>query len=44
MTLHEKPPAATHWSLRSMAAAAGLSRRSSVQRIWKAHGLKPHPT
>jgi transposase len=43
MTLHEKPPGATHWSIRSMAAASGLSR-SSVQRIWKAHGLKPHLT
>src|SRR6266849_4271153 len=41
MTLHEKPPNATHWSLRSMAAAAGVSY-SSVQRIWRAHGLKPH--
>jgi hypothetical protein len=41
MTLHETPPNATQWSLRSMAAAAGLSR-SSVQRIWQAHGLKPH--
>jgi transposase len=41
MTLHEKPPNATHWSLRSMAAAAGISY-SSVQRIWHAHGLKPH--
>jgi transposase len=41
MTLHEKPPNATHWSLRPMAAAAGISR-SSVQRIWRAHGLKPH--
>src|SRR5262245_43986857 len=41
MTLHEKPPNATHWSLRSMAKAAGISY-SSVQRIWKAHGLKPH--
>jgi transposase len=41
MTLHAKPPNATHWSLRSMAAAAGLSY-SSVQRIWRAHGLKPH--
>jgi transposase len=41
MTLHEKPPNATHWSLRSMAAAAGISY-SSVQRIWQAHGLKPH--
>jgi transposase len=42
-TLHEKPPKATHWSLRSMARAVGLSR-SSVQRIWRAHGLKPHLT
>jgi transposase len=41
MTLHEKPPNATHWSGRSMAAAAGISY-SSVQRIWRAHGLKPH--
>src|SRR6476659_7850513 len=41
MTLHAKPPNATHWSLRSMAAAAGVSY-SSVQRIWRAHGLKPH--
>src|SRR5450432_1929806 len=43
MTLHAKPPAATHWSVRSMAKACGLSP-SSVQRIWKAHGLKPHLT
>jgi transposase len=41
MTLHAKPPSATHWSVRSMAAATGISY-SSVQRIWKAHGLKPH--
>jgi transposase len=41
MTLHEKPPNATHWSLRGMAAAAGISR-SSAQRVWHAHGLKPH--
>jgi transposase len=40
-TLHEKPANATHWSVRSMAAATGLSR-SSIQRIWKAHQLKPH--
>src|SRR6478609_6025683 len=39
MTLHEKPPNATQWSVRSM--AAGISY-SSVQRIWHAHGLKPH--
>ena len=41
MTLPEKPPKATHWSGRSMAAAAGISY-SSVQRIWRVHGLKPH--
>src|ERR671921_1147797 len=41
MTLHEKPPRATHWSVRSMAAVTGLSH-TSVQRIWHAHGLKPH--
>lgn len=41
MTLHQKPPNATQWSRRSMAAAAGISLRS-VQRIWRAHGLKPH--
>ena len=43
LTLHQKPPKATHWSIRSMARAAGLSP-SSVQRIWTAHGLKPHLT
>jgi transposase len=41
MTLHTKPPNATHWSVRTMAAAARLSP-SSIQRIWSAHGLKPH--
>jgi transposase len=43
MTLHAKPPNATHWSVRSMGAAVGLSP-SSIQRIWSAHGLKPHLT
>src|SRR6516225_1076182 len=41
MTLHQKPANATHWSLSGMAAAVGLSR-SSIQRIWSKHGLKPH--
>ena len=41
MTLHETPQNATRWSVRSMGAAAGISY-SSVQRIWQAHGLKPH--
>jgi hypothetical protein len=40
MTLHEKPKA-TQWSIRSMAAASGVSY-SAVQRIWRAHVLKPH--
>jgi transposase len=41
MTLHQKPANATHWSTRTMAAAAGISE-ASVRRIWHAHGLKPH--
>lgn len=41
LTTQEKPINATHWSTRSMAAAAGISD-SSVLRIWQAHGLKPH--
>ena len=40
-TLHAKPPAATHWTLRSMAKASGLAP-STVHRIWREHGLKPH--
>ena len=40
-TLHEKPTAGTHWSIRKMAAVSGLSY-TSVQRIWRAHELKPH--
>ena len=40
-TLRTKPPAATHWSVRTMAAAQGISP-ASVQRIWKQHNLKPH--
>jgi transposase len=42
-TLREKPVAVTHWSTRTMAHAVGLSH-TSVQRIWNAHGLKPHLT
>ena len=40
-TLHTKPEAATHWSVRTMAAAQGVSP-ATVQRIWDAHGLEPH--
>jgi transposase len=40
-TLETRPPGATHWSLRSMAAAAGHAP-STIHRIWKAFGLQPH--
>ncbi len=42
-TLETAPDGATHWSTRSMAAAAGVSAWS-VHQIWKAFGLKPHLT
>ena len=40
-TAKETPPDATHWSRTSMAKAAGISP-SSVGRIWREAGLKPH--
>ena len=40
-TLHTTPEDSTHWSTRTMAKVQGVSR-SSVQRIWEAHGLQPH--
>jgi transposase len=40
-TLETTPQGATHWSLRDMAKASGLSR-STVGRIWQAFGLQPH--
>ena len=40
-TLHDTPPAETHWSCRSMAKAQGVSP-ATVQRIWSARGIKPH--
>ena len=42
-TLETSPVDATHWSTRSMAAAAGVSQ-TAVSRIWRAFGLKPHLT
>jgi transposase len=43
LTLETTPPAATHWSLRAMAAAVGHAP-STIHRIWKAFGLQPHRT
>jgi transposase len=40
-TLREKPEGQTHWSRSTMAQATGLSD-STVGRIWREHGLKPH--
>ncbi len=42
-TLEETPSGATHWSTRGMAEAVGISA-SSVSKIWRAFGLKPHRT
>ena len=41
LTFAEPPGETTHWTGVLMAKAAGLSL-SSVQRIWRAHGLQPH--
>ena len=40
-TLETAPAGATHWSTRSMAEAVGMSQ-SSISRVWRAFGLKPH--
>jgi transposase len=41
MTTQQKPANATHWSTRTLAEALGTNR-SLVNRVWRAHGLKPH--
>ena len=41
LTTQTKPEAATQWSTRTLAAVAGVSD-TTVHRVWKAHGLKPH--
>ena len=41
LTLAGPPPEATHWTGSAMAKASGISV-SSVQRIWRGHGLQPH--
>jgi transposase len=42
-TAQEKPANATHWSARMLAEEMGVGH-TTVQRIWKEHGLKPHLT
>ena len=41
LTLSDPPGETTHWTGRLMAKVAGVGL-TSVQRIWKAHGLAPH--
>jgi len=41
LTLTDPPIEATHWTGAMMAQASGISV-SSVQRIWRSHGLQPH--
>ena len=40
-TMKTRPPAATHWSTRTMAKAQGVSE-ATVRRIWHQHRLQPH--
>ena len=40
-TTREKPPGATHWSVRTLASHLGINREM-VRRVWVAAGLKPH--
>ena len=40
-TLESPPDGSTHWSVRRLAAATGISS-STVHRIWRDHKLKPH--
>ena len=41
LTRGDPPGEATHWTAAAMAKSVGISV-SSVQRIWRAHGLQPH--
>jgi transposase len=41
LTTQSTPVAATHWSTRTLAPVVEVSP-STVARVWRAHGLKPH--
>ena len=43
LTLEKTAKGATHWSSRMLAVRTGLSQ-STISRIWRAFGLKPHRT
>jgi len=43
LTTQTTPKGATHWSTRTLAAQMGISD-TTVHKVWKAHGLKPHLT
>jgi len=43
LSLRPAPGEVTHWTAAAMAQQAGISV-SSVQRIWRSHGLQPHRT
>lgn len=40
-TTQTTPASATHWSTRTLAADMGISD-TTVQKVWKANGIKPH--
>ena len=40
-TLRSRPPLATHWSRRTLAKALDIGA-TTVGKVWRAHGLKPH--
>lgn len=41
LTTQTTPEGATHWSTRTLAARLGISD-TTVLKVWRAHGLKPH--
>jgi transposase len=41
LTLSEPPGEVTHWTAAAVATACAISV-SSVHRIWRSHGLRPH--
>lgn len=42
-TLETRPAGATHWSCRTLAERHGVSK-STINRVWQSHQLKPHLT